>query len=542
MSDLVLQEYMKLFASLYRELESSTKTNTKLSALVSYLKSAHDSDKLWAIALFTKRRPKRTIKTSQLRAWAAEMSGLPEWLFEESYHIVGDLAETISLTLPKPSKEVELRLSEWIDLIIQQKDQTEDQKKKFVLDAWDSLRRDERFLFNKIITGGFRLGVSQKMMTKAIAKVIQEDENKVAHRLMGNWSPLTTTYEALIVNADWASDISRPYPFYLAYAIDDEISWLGKPELWQAEWKWDGIRAQLIKREHQLFLWTRGEELVTDKYPEFRKLAELEVDNFVIDGELLVIREGDIRPFNELQKRIGRKTISKKLLLEYPVAIRAYDLMELNKEDVRQLALNERRVKLKNLVREISINDDTLISFSEDLPFSSWDELSDLRSTARSLKAEGVMLKLKSGTYQSGRRRGEWWKWKLDPYTIDAVMLYAQRGHGRRSNLFTDFTFAVWNEDGSLVPFAKAYSGLTDLEFSEVTRFVNRNTIERFGPVRSVTPALVFEIAFEGINESKRHKSGVALRFPRIKRWRRDKKAEDANTLKELKSLLTTMS
>lgn len=529
---------MKRFVQLYQAIDSSTKTTAKLMALQQYLSEAPDDDRLWAIALFTHRRPRRTIQTSFLRLWAAEESGLPTWLFEESYHVVGDLAETISLILPSPIEKTENSLSEWIHLIMNQKDKDEAEKKEFVLSAWRGLDQDERFLFNKLITGGFRIGVSQKLVTKALAKVLGEDENKVAHRLMGDWTPTTTTYRELLLEADWSSDKSKPYPFYLAYAIENDVTDLGSPDEWQAEWKWDGIRSQIIKRDGEIFIWTRGEELVTDKYPEFQILENVEANNFVIDGELLVWSDGKIRSFGDLQKRIGRKKVGKKMLNDYPVVVYAYDLLEYDGEDIREKSLTERRELLLNLVGQLKKDVGDVIHLSEEVSFADWEELTELRKESRSRSAEGFMIKRKDGTYKSGRRRGEWWKWKVDPYTVDAVMLYAQRGHGRRSNLFTDFTFAVWKNDETLVPFAKAYSGLTDKEFNEVTRWVNKNTIERFGPVRSVIPELVFEIAFEGINESKRHKSGVALRFPRIKRWRRDKPAQEANTLDDLKVLL----
>jgi len=320
--------------------------------------------------------------------------------------------------------------------------------------------------------------------------------------------------------------------------VDNEVSELGPIEQWQAEWKWDGIRSQIIKRDGEIFIWTRGEELVTDKYPEFEVLRDCSMDNFVIDGELLVWKDGDIRPFGEMQKRIGRKSVSKKMQKDYPVVVYAYDLLEYEGTDIREKTLVTRRRKLEEIVNTLQKETTDLIHLSEAVEVESWEDLTRLREESRARNAEGFMLKFKEGTYKSGRKRGEWWKWKVDPYTIDAVMLYAQRGHGRRSNLFTDFTFAVWKDAETLVPFTKAYSGLTDKEFAEVTKWVNKNTKERFGPVRSVNAELVFEIAFEGINESSRHKSGIALRFPRIKRWRRDKPKEEANTLEDLKALL----
>lgn len=532
---------MKDFSELFRKIDSSTKTNVKIAALKEYFTTAEDKDKLWTIALFSHRRPKRTVNTTLLRLWAAEKSGIPLWLFEETYHSVGDLAETISLLVdPEILSENKYTLSDWIRMLIELKEKEETEKKDFILWAWQHLSKSECFLFNKIITGGFRVGVSQKLVIKALAQVTDQSESQIAYRLMGKWSPENSTFKELLLEDTGEKDISKPYPFYLAYALDTDISDLGSAQDWQVEYKWDGIRSQLIKRDGHLFLWTRGEELVTASYPEFDTLLNLTNDDFVIDGELIVIKDGQVQPFNALQKRLGKKNVSKKLLKEYPCSIIGYDLLEWNGVDLRTRSLTYRRGKLIEFLESIGSSDPLHLMLSEELVFEDWAHLSSIKEASREKMAEGLMIKLKSGIYKSGRKKGEWWKWKVDPYTIDAVMLYAQKGHGRRSSLYTDFTFAVWTEDGSLVPFTKAYSGLTDVEFAEVTRFVNSNTIERFGPVRSVSPELVFEIAFEGINASSRHKSGVALRFPRIKRWRKDKPAREANKLDDLLALIET--
>lgn len=525
---------MKQFAQLFRKVEETNKTNDKVEALVNFFNEADESDKLWTIALFSHRRPKRTITTSFLRAWASEMSGVPQWLFEESYHIVGDLAETISLVLPNPTEVDERNLSAWIEYIQGLRDVGEAQKKQAVFHAWKCLNQDERFLFNKLITGGFRIGISQKLMTKALSKHLDKPSNEIAHRLMENWTPESTDFQELLLDDSISGDTSKPYPFYLAYAVEDEISEVGVPDEWTAEWKWDGIRGQVINRDEESFVWSRGEELVTDAFPEIAMMALKLPAGTVIDGEILGYQDGNPLSFQVLQKRIGRKKVSKKLLLEAPVVLMAYDLLEYNGKDIRNQSLEERRAKLGGIVEEL--NHPTLV-LSESVKFQDWQELAELRETSRERGAEGFMLKKKASPYLSGRKKGDWWKWKVDPYTIDAVMLYAQRGHGRRSSLYTDFTFAVWNGE-RLVTFAKAYSGLTDVEFREITAFVKNNTIERFGPVSSVKPELVFELAFEGIQESKRHKSGVALRFPRIKRWRKDKPASEANHLDDLKVLL----
>jgi DNA ligase-1 len=372
-------------------------------------------------------------------------------------------------------------------------------------------------------------------MTRALAKSTEIDENILAHRLMGNWSAAETTFEELVILASESENSAKPYPFYLAYALDVAFDKLGEVSDWQVERKWDGIRGQIIVREDAVFVWSRGEELVTDKFPEFVPLAEILPNGTVIDGEIICIDEDSILSFNVLQQRIGRKNITKKILTEAPIKMIAYDLLEYKGEDIRKYTLSARRDLLENVITENDTNG--ILKISKILKTETWEYCAAERAKSRENMSEGLMLKRRDSTYKSGRKKGDWWKWKVDPLTIDAVMIYAQRGHGRRTNLYTDYTFAVWNGE-ALVTFAKAYSGLTDIEFKEVTQFVRKNTVETFGPVRSVKPSLVFELAFEGINKSSRHKSGVALRFPRIKRWRKDKPAAEANTLQDLHDLL----
>lgn len=525
---------MKHFSELIIQLDQTTKTNQRLAALQRFFERSEERDILWAVALFTGRKPKRAIKTSLLRTWAAEIAELPLWLFEESYHIVGDLAETIALILPKPSRQVDKSLSEWIQWLQELRQNDESVQKALLFDAWTGLDVNERFVFNKLITGGFRVGVSQKLMVRALAKYLDRDENVMAHRLMGNWVPEEITFEELLKSESESDDISKPYPFYLAYQLEETWDEMGSTDHWQAEWKWDGIRGQVIVRKNELFVWSRGEELVTDKYPEYHPFAQQLPNGTVLDGEILAFENGEPLPFAVIQKRIGRKTLSKKLLTEAPVIFMAYDILEFEGKDVRAKPLSDRREMLQQVV--INAKNDSL-RLSSNIDFDSWENLAETREKSREVKAEGIMLKRKDADYKVGRKRGDWWKWKVDPMTIDAVMIYAMRGHGRRANLYTDYTFAVWNGD-QLVPFAKAYSGLTDKEFREVDAFVKKNTLERFGPVRSVKAELVFELAFEGIAESSRHKSGIALRFPRMKRWRQDKPASEANTLDDLKRLL----
>jgi DNA ligase 1 len=531
---------MQHFAELVKILGTTTKTNEKLEALSQYFSSAPDGDKVWVIALFSGRRPKRAVNSTQLGTWCMEAANIPSWLFVESYSTVGDLAETIALLLPEPDGKAEGHsLSYYIEQLITIEKQDESIRKQFILECWRNMDYSQRFVFNKFITGAFRIGVSQQMMVNSLARVVQLPASVIAHRISGRWDPSTTTFDELLGEEHaLAIDHSKPYPFYLAYALEGELESLGDPNDWQAEWKWDGIRGQIIKRNGELFAWSRGEELITEKFPEYQVLQQLLPEGVAIDGEVLPFQNGQVLNFNVLQTRIGRKNVTKKNLQEAPAAFFAYDLLEFEGRDIREWSLASRRKKLEEIILPFrNINSNFPIHLSPVVEFSSWNELTRQRERSRSLNSEGIMLKRKSSVYQVGRKRGDWWKWKIDPLTIDAVMVYAAKGSGRRSNLYTDYTFAV-REGEQLVTFAKAYSGLTDKEFAEVDSFVKRNSLEKFGPVRTVKPELVFEIAFEGIAASNRHKSGVALRFPRIHRWRRDKTPQDINTLADLKNML----
>ena len=527
---------LELFARLISELNSSTKTNDKLQSLVDYFAIAPDHDKVWVIAIFSGRRPRRVVSSSLLREWCSEITHHPAWLLDECYHTVGDLAETLALLLPetKHPENFNQNLSYYLETFITIEKQDESVRKKFIFDSWQQMNRDERFVFNKLITGSFRIGVSQKMIVNALAKITDLSASVIAHRISGNWDPVTTSFNDLLSESASLSDFSKPYPFYLAYALEDEPDTLGDEKDWQAEWKWDGIRGQIVKRNNEIFVWSRGEELMTDKFPEYFILKDLLPDGVVIDGEIIPAIEGKPLPFSVLQTRIGRKNIGKKQLQDAPICFFAYDLLEYNGVDFREKPLYERRNKLAEIVEPIKNN---AIKISEIITFSSWNELKELRKNSREMNSEGIMLKRKNSDYKVGRKRGDWWKWKIDPFTIDCVMVYAQKGSGRRSNLYTDYTFAVKDGD-NLVTFTKAYSGLTDKEFAQVDNFVKRNSIEKFGPVRTVKPELVFEIAFEGIAASNRHKSGVALRFPRMSRWRKDKSVDEINTIDDLKAML----
>lgn len=525
---------MNRFAQLFNALDSTSKTGAKTDALAQYFQDAPKSDRAWTIALLSGRRPKRAANATELRTWAAEAAGLPMWLVEESYPIVGDLAETIALILPAPQTRSNKSLTGWIETLIALTGQPAPTRKSGVLAAWNSLAQEERFLFNKLITGGFRMGVSRGLMTRALAQSTGVEQSQLAHRLMGDWDPRTTDFDTLIADSDQTRS-TRPYPFALASAVEGEVADLGPMQDWLAEWKWDGIRGQLITRPGAFALWSRGEELITDRFPEFDMLARALPQGCVLDGEIVAWADDAPLPFALLQKRITRKTVPKKLLAEAPARFLAYDLLEVGGRDLRSAPLSERRHALEAMIALLPAG--LPLSASPRLPAADWASLADARKSARGKMAEGLMLKRLSAPYHTGRKRGDWWKWKLDPYTVDAVMIYAQSGHGRRATLFTDFTFAVW--DGpDLVPFTKAYSGLTDAEFRAITDWVKKNTVERFGPVRSVPAELVFEIAFEGIAQSPRHKSGIALRFPRMLRWRHDKPVAEIGTLAELRALL----
>jgi len=522
---------MKDFATLINTLDSTNKTSLKLEAIAHFLDAASNQDKLWFLALFTGKRPKRNTSTALQKQWLLEVTSIPEWLFLECYAAVGDLGETIALMLPPPTEIIEKTLSEWMQEILQLQEASEEQKKTFVLNAWNHLDYTERFIFNKLLGGSFRLGVSSKTLINALAKYFWIDATAVAHSIMGDWKMESAQFAQLVKGEYTNTGLSQPYPFCLAYPLEKEILNI---EDWQAEYKWDGIRGQLIKRQGQIFIWSRGEELVTEQFPEIKNALLDFPDNIVLDGEILAYKNNEVLPFTALQKRLNRKTLSKKLLEEIPVAVFCYDLLELDGNDMRPQPLHIRRSLLENL---FTGNRSSLIQLSPIVQYDSWEKLRAIREKSRDVNSEGVMLKYRESPYHVGRKKGDWWKWKVDPFSIDAVLIYAQKGSGRRSSYYTDYTFAVKQGD-HLVTIAKAYSGLTDKEIQEVSRFVNKHAVEKFGPVRTVKPELVFEIAFEGIGFSNRHKSGVALRFPRIARWRKDKTVADIDNIDEIKKMI----
>ena len=528
---------MRKFARLFTAIDETMRINEKVDAMVEYFASADPRDAAWAVYFLSGGRPKRLIPVRRLAQWAMEEAAIPDWLFEECYSAVGDLAEAMSLLLPDNPESPDIPLHRLIeDRVLPLAKQSEEAQRTTILQSWHELAGAERFLWNKLITGGFRVGVSQQLVVRALARASGVDEGVIAHRLSGHWEPRGDAFSALLGAETSDADQSKPYPFYLAYAIENELEELGEPREWQAEWKWDGIRAQVIRRNGQTYIWSRGEELVTDRFPEIADAAAFLPDGTVLDGEIMPWTEGRPLPFAQLQRRIGRKTLGAKILSEVPVVLVVYDLLEVDGRDVRNETLSWRRARMEAC---ISTARSTAFVPSPIVDLSTWVEAREAHGRAREMRAEGLMLKRRDGAYGVGRRKGGWWKWKVQPYTVDAVMIYAQPGHGRRASLHTDYTFAVW-KDGVLVPFAKAYSGLTDVEIRELDAWIRRNTVEKFGPVRHVKPEHVFELGFEGIQASPRHKSGVAVRFPRILRWRTDKRPEDADTLETLHVLMSS--
>jgi DNA ligase-1 len=538
---------MREFARLYAELDETTATNRKLEALQNYFASAAPGNAAWAVYFLAGGKPRQAVPSKLMRQYAIEYAGLDDWLFDESYAAVGDMAETIAHILPPPKRHSDVGLAVWMEERIGPLRGADPGTIRAALFSyWDELTWRERFLFVKLIGGGFRVGVSKLLVTRALASIAAVDAKLIAQRLMG-WTdgrvkPTAAGFLQLIAaQTDNEHKLrgGQPYPFFLAHQLQGEPGALGDMNDWQVEWKYDGIRAQLVRRGGQNYLWSRGEDLITERFPELASLSLPE--GTVVDGEVLIWTTGDSpAPFADLQKRIGRKTLSAKLLAELPAVLLAYDLLELDGVDTRALPQHERRALLETLVTGAA---QPQLRISPLVTADSWEDLGKLRAESRARGVEGMMLKARNAQYGVGRTKdvGTWWKWKIDPYAIDAVLIYAQAGSGRRASLYTDYTFAVWDGEGDdrkLVPFAKAYSGLTDAEIAQVDNIIRKTTVEKFGPVRSVRPTMVFEIGFEGIALSTRHKAGIAVRFPRILRRRDDKTVEQADTLDALKGLL----
>jgi DNA ligase-1 len=518
-----------------------------VAAVARYLASAPPADAAWAVFFLTGRRLKRLVSYMAIRDWTLAATGLAPWLLEECYAVVGDGAETAALVLDHAADYAvehqahavaddrgDLSLAEWVEQrILPLRDADPAAQQSRVTAWWRELDRLQRFILLKLLTGEFRVGVSHTLVVRALAHASGLAPASIAARLMGDWTPTAEWYSGLLSHERTDDDTSKPYPFFLASPLEDPVETLGAPADWVIEWKWDGIRAQLVKRGGALHLWSRGEELITHRFPEIAAAATRQPDGTVLDGEVLAFRGDRPLPFSALQQRIGRQKQVAQLVRAVPVVFMTYDVLEDGGLDVRARPLEQRRARLAELLG----SDTGVLRLSPIVTAATWDDLATLRAESRARGVEGLMLKRVSSPYGVGRRRGDWWKWKIDPYTIDAVLIYAQPGSGRRASLLTDYTFGVW-DNGELVPIAKAYSGLSNEEIAEMDRWIRRHTRERFGPVRHVEPVHVFELGFEAIAESLRHKSGIAVRFPRMLRWRKDKKAEEADTLDAVRALL----
>ncbi len=561
---------MKRFTTLYCELDQTTRTNEKVAALERYFRAAPPCDAAWALQFLSGRSLPRAVSSKSLWEWTAAETGFPLWLVEECHAAVGDTAETIALLIASPGKGSPLSLAAMVEQrFLPLKKLPEGARRELLVQTWRELNPNERFVWNKLITGNFRTGVARTLVIRALAQVAGIEPAVMAHRVMGAWNP--TAQDFLQIMSDQPGGVARPYPFYLASPIELQVSTgeslekLGPLSEWLVEWKWDGIRAQLIHRGGETLVWSRGDEMISDAFPELVEAGSFLPNGTVLDGELLAWKGDGPLPFARLQRRLGRKEVVQRTRADFPIAFLAYDLLESGGSDVRAQPLEARRRSLEALIastnerlsvsiparsrehsetpmlpgldaeaRSVETKSPLRLSALVDAP--SWPELTELQATARARGVEGLMLKRRSSPYGVGRQRGDWWKWKIEPFVIDAVLILAQRGSGRRANLYTDYTFGLWDK-GKLVPVAKAYSGLTDAEILKVDAFVRHNSTEKFGPVRIVKPELVFELAFEGIQKSTRHKTGVAVRFPRMNRWRHDKMPEDADTLDNLRAL-----
>ncbi|MEY4354216.1 MAG: hypothetical protein RLZZ609_2457 [Cyanobacteriota bacterium] len=556
---------MEDFCQLFRALDETTGTSAKVEALLAFFQNTSAADSAWALHVLLGRQKRRLITGRRLRDICVAGTPWPQWLFDECHRQVGDSAETISLLWlpkqatssplqpPEPQAKLQGSLQEWMEHHLPA---LAELRGEFQVEAvhacWQGLSREQLLVVNKLLTGGLRVGVSEGLVIRALCRLSGLEAATLKHRLMGGFSPTAATWEALLRPTETgAIPSSRPYPFFLASPLDPAILEASLASQWQVEWKYDGIRCQLIHRQGEVFLWSRGEDLINASFPDLSTAAADLPEGLVLDGEVVIWAPGEPhpRPFAALQRRLGRLAPGRALLEGAPARYVIYDLLEEGGEDQRSRPLQERRQRILALERQ---GLPASMGVAPVLPLAHWHQLNPLRDGARQAGAEGVMLKNRHAPYLSGRKRGHWWKHKLEPYRLDAVLLYAQAGSGRRANLLTDYTFGLWERPWSnaetpdvaprLVTFAKAYSGLDDQEILRLDQWIRRHTLQRFGPVRAVEPELVFELAFEGIQPSPRHKSGLAVRFPRISRWRADKVARQADSLVEAQALMACQS
>ena len=537
------------FSKLFEELDSNNSINKKINSLTKYFKSSSNLNNILTIYLLIGKRNKRFISGKSLREYYADIYKMPIWLIETCYAKVGDSAEVISLLLQdnllKKDIKEDISLDQLLNKILPNLSKLEEPHKKSQIKLlWEKITNDNQLIFNKILTGSFRIGVAKGIVTKAISNMIGVDESIILHRLMGDFDPIEETYIFLINQKLEQRELAyKPYPFQLANTFDEKIKETTSINQYQFESKWDGIRSQIIKRSNNISIWTRGEELVNKTFPELIKIISDFKNDFVLDGEILIWDEIKNCPkeFSLLQKRLGRKSPSAKIQKDLPVVFIAYDILEINGNDIRSKILSERRnileEKFFNSISEEQDKNSRKIKITKLLKIKNWEELEEVKNSARNIKTEGLVIKNKNSKYLPGRKKGNWWKYKVDPMQLDGVLIYAKPGSGKRADLYTDYSFAIW-EENKLVKFANAYSGLNNEEIKELDKWIRKNTLEKYGPVRSVKPELVFEISFDNIQISKRHKSGIALRFPRITRWRKDKNIKDADSLENAKSLI----
>jgi DNA ligase-1 len=547
---------MRAFAKLISQIEQTNSTNEKVDLMAQFFKSRETTDPeaaAWALYFLSGQRPKKFIGSKTLRAWAEELAGIPAWLSEECYSAVGDTAEMIALVLAPCRKKnleplPELSLAAWMnDRLEPLKRADENVQKSTIQGWWTELSVRETYILNKLMTGALRIGVSETLVYRALSQAFEVPRTTIASRLLGKWFPSAELFRAVTrapeqgengQAVDEAAQEALPIPFCLAASLEGTVQDLGPPQDWQVEWKWDGIRAQVVKVGAQVEIWSRGEERITEAFPDLTGFFSTLSGNFTLDGEILAGKADLPTSFNDLQKRLNRKQPSASMLRENPVAFLAYDLLREGERNLTAEPLSERRSLLERWVEKRA---GPMLGVSPVLPLAKWQDAAAAHAKAREHLAEGLMIKRKDAPYATGRKRGIWFKWKVQPLTLDAVLTAAQPGTGRRASLYTDYTFGIW-KDEKLVPIAKAYSGLTDEEIRELDGWIRKHTVERHGPVRVLKPERVFEIGFEGIAESSRHKSGFAVRFPRILRERTDKPASEADRVESVQSLFSSLS
>lgn len=523
---------MKFYAELYKALKRNNRESDILELLIDYFSKVCERDKIWTLYILSEGKVKKKFRSQLLKECACEYTGIPDWLFEESYRFTGDLIETLSLILPEKETDSHRTLSGWMDFVNTINLTDESEMKEKIIKAWKDLDHSEKYVFNKLITGSLRSGLKDKVLIKALSEFFNIEPNIIARRLKSEWHPDKISFKELFSGDDPNDVISKPYAFFTEEVMETESEELGLPGDWLAEWKFTGIRVQIIFRQGDIFIWTEDEDLITDKFPEFENLKNILPEGTVFEGVLLCYGNGKPLPLTYLKTRTGRKNINRKTMIEFPVVFIAYDILEYNGNDIRHKVLAERKEIISNIKSQISNSE--LLKFSQEINFKDWEELRKMRAKSGDFKAKGILLKKKISV-RLPECKDKFLIWKPEPLSIDTVLIYAMKGE--RTDLFTEYTFGIWDE-GKLVSIAKVNSGLTEVEIREVSEFVKNNTLEKFGPVRTVKPELVFEIAFESISESKRHKSGLVLHLPGITRWKKDKKIEEVFILENLKKLI----